>query len=197
MSKLIYIANVSLDGYIEDADGNFDWTTPDDEVFAFITDLVRLSGTYLYGRRMYETMAVWETDPALAAESELRSEFARVWQAADKVVYSTTLRTVSTARTQLERNFDRDAVRDLKASAAGDLTVGGPNLAAHAFRAGLVDECHLFIGPVFLGAGKSSLPRDTRADLELLDERSFGNGAVYVRYRVASGGRDEDGRALS
>jgi dihydrofolate reductase len=186
MAKLIYVSNVSLDGYIEDERGNFDWTAPNDEVFAFITDLVRSSGTYLYGRRMYETMAVWETDPALAAQSELRSDFAHVWQAATKVVYSTTLPEVSTAKTRLERNFDPEAVRDLKASATKDLTVGGPNLAAHAFRAGLVDECQLFIWPVLIGAGKSSLPRDTRADLELLDERRFSNGVVYVRYRVAT-----------
>jgi len=186
MSKLIYIANVSLDGYIEDSHGNFDWTAPSDEVFAFITDLVRSAGTYLYGRRMYETMAVWETDPALAAASELRGDFARIWQAANKVVYSTTLHEVSTAKTRLERDFDPNAIRDLKAAAAEDLTVGGPNLTAHAFRAGLVDECQLFIHPVFLGAGKASLPRDTRADLELLDERRFSNGIVYVRYRVAS-----------
>jgi len=186
MSKLIYIANVSLDGYIEDSHGNFDWTTPDDEVFAFITDLVRSAGTYLYGRRMYETMAVWETDPALAAESELRGDFAGVWQAANKVVYSTTLNDVSTAKTQLERSFDPNAIRDLKAAAAGDLTIGGPNLAAHAFKAGLVDECQFFIHPVFVGTGKPSLPRDMRANLELLDERRLGNGEVYVRYRVAS-----------
>jgi dihydrofolate reductase len=172
MSKLIYIANVSLDGYIEDEHGNFDWTAPSDEVFAFITDLVRSVGTYLYGRRLYETMAVWENDPA--------------WQAANKVVYSTTLNEVSTTQTQLERNFDPDSVRDMKASATSDLTVGGPKLAAHAFNAGLVDECHLFICPVFVGAGKPSLPRDTRADLELLDERRFSNGVVYLRYRVAS-----------
>jgi dihydrofolate reductase len=186
MSKLIYIANVSLDGYIEDSRGSLDWTTPSDEVFAFITDLVRSCGTYLYGRRMYETMAVWETDPAVAAQSELTGEFARVWQGAAKVVYSTTLPEVSTARSRLERTFDPAAVRDLKAAAAGDLTVGGPNLAAHAFRAGLVDECHLLICPVFLGAGKPSLPRDMRADLELLDERRFADGVVSVRYRVAS-----------
>ena len=186
MSKLIYIANVTLDGYIEDSQGRFDWTAPSDDVFAFITDLVRPTGTYLYGRRLYETMAVWETDPALAAQSELMSAFARVWQAANKVVYSTTLHAVSTAKTQLERNFDPDAIRDLKAAAANDLTVGGANLAAHAFRAGLVDECQFLIGPVFVGAGKSALPRDTRADLELLDERRFSNGVVYVRYRVAS-----------
>ena len=186
MSKLIYIANVSLDGFIEDAHGRLDWTTPSDEVFTFVTDLVRPAGAYLYGRRMYETMAVWETDPALAAQSELRSDFARVWKAANKVVYSTTLPDVSTANTRLERNFAPDAIRDMKASATKDLTVGGPALAAHAFRAGLIDECHLLICPVFLGAGKSSLPRDTRADLELVDERRFGSGVVYVRYRVAS-----------
>ena len=186
MSKLIYIANISLDGYIEDSHGNLDWTAPSDEVFAFITELVRASGTYLYGRRMYETMAVWETDPALAAQSELTSDFANIWQAANKIVYSTTLHEASTAKTRLERDFDPDAIRDLKASAAKDLTVGGPNLATHAFAAGLVDECQLLIHPVFLGAGKSSLPRDTRADLELLDESRFGNGVVYVRYRVAS-----------
>jgi dihydrofolate reductase len=184
MGKLVYIANVSLDGYIEDADGNLDWTEPNDEVFAFITDLLRSSDTYLYGRRMYETMAVWETDPAVAAQSELRSDFADVWQAANKVVYSTTLHEPVTARTQLERGFDPDTVRDLKAAAAEDLTVGGPNLAAHAFRAGLVDECQLFIHPVFIGAGKPALPHDMRADLELLDERRFGNGCVFVRYRV-------------
>jgi dihydrofolate reductase len=184
MPKLIYIANVSLDGYIEDAHGSFDFTVPSDDVFACVTNLVRASGTYLYGRRMYETMAVWETDPALAAESELRRDFARLWQAANKVVYSTTLPEVSTARTQLERAFDPDAVRELKASTADDLIVGGPNLAAHAFRAGLVDECALFICPVFLCAGKPALPRDMRADLELLEERRFGNGVVYVRYRV-------------
>ena len=184
MSKLIYIANVSLDGYIEDSHGNFDWTEPSDDYFAFITDLVRSAGTYLYGRRLYEAMAVWETDPAVAARSELTSDFADVWQAANKVVYSTTLHEVSTAKTQLERTFDPNAIRDLKASAAKDLTVGGPNLAAHAFKAGLVDECQLFICPVFVGAGKPSLPRDMRAELELLDERRFSSGVLHLRYRV-------------
>jgi dihydrofolate reductase len=186
MGKLIYIVNVSLDGYIEDSDGNLDWTEPNDEVFAFITDLVRYAGTYLYGRRLYETMAVWETDPALAAQSELTSAFANVWQAANKVVYSTTLQEVSTAKTQLAHNFDPAAIRDMKASAAEDLIVGGANLAAQAFSAGLVDECQLLIHPVLLGTGKPSLPRDTRANLELLDEHRFGNGVLYVRYRVAS-----------
>jgi dihydrofolate reductase len=184
MAKLIYISNVSLDGYIEDEHGSFDWTAPDDEVFAFITDLVRSVGTYLYGRRLYETMAVWETDPALAAQSELMADFANVWQAADKVVYSTTLEAVSTAKTRLERSFDPDSVRDMKASASGDLTIGGPNLAAHAFKAGLVDECQLFIHPVLVGGGKPALPTGVRADLELLDERRFSNGVMYLRYRT-------------
>ncbi len=186
MAELIYIVNASLDSYIEDLHGAFDWTEPSDEVFAFVTDLVRSAGTFLYGRRMYETMAVWETDPAFAAQSELMSDFAHVWQAANKVVYSTTLQAVSTAKTTLQRSFDPDAIRDMKASALNDLTVGGPNLAAHAFRAGLVDECQLLIHPVFLGAGKPALPVDMRTDLELLDQQRFGNGVVYVRYRVAS-----------
>ena len=184
MAKLIYISNVSVDGCIEDEHGSFDWTEPDDEVFAFITDLVRSVGTYLCGRRLYETMAVWETDPALAAQSELLADFANVWQAADKVVYSTTLEAVSTAKTRLERSFAPDSVRDMKASAASDLTVGGANVAAHAFKAGLVDECQLFVHPVLVGAGKPALPSDTRAELELLDERRFSNGVVYLRYRT-------------
>jgi dihydrofolate reductase len=182
--KLTTIMNVSVDGYIEDEYGSFDWTVPDDDVFAFITDLLRSVGTYLYGRRMYETMAVWETDPTLAAQSELRADFATVWQGADKVVYSTTLEAASTAKTRLERSFDPDSVRDMKASATSDLTVGGPNLAAHAFKAGLVDECQLFIYPVLVGRGKPALPRDTRAELELLDERRFSNGVMYLRYRT-------------
>src|SRR6478752_1870 len=158
MAKLIFVANVSLDGYIEDAHGSIEWTAPIDEVFTFITDLVRPVGTYLYGRRMYETMAVWETEPALAAESELRADFANLWQAADKIVYSTTLPVISTANTRLERRFEPDAVRDMKTAAASDLTVGGPTLAAHAFKAGLVDECQLFIHPVLVGGGKPAIP---------------------------------------
>jgi dihydrofolate reductase len=141
MAKLIYVTNVSLDGYIEDAHGSFEWTEPSDEFFTFITDLVRPAGTYLYGRRLYESMAVWETDPTLAAQSELMADFANVWQAADKVVFSTTLDAVSTAKTRLERNFDPASVRDMKASATRDLTVGGAHLAAHALKAGLIDEC--------------------------------------------------------
>lgn len=184
MAKLMYVANVTLDGHIEDADGHFDWTEPTDEYFGFITDLVRPAGTYLYGRRLYETMAVWETDPTLAAQSELRADFAGVWQAADKIVYSTTLRTVATANTRLEPRFDPDAVRDLKASAAGDLTIGGASLAAHAFDAGLVDECHLFVGPVIVGRGKPAFGSAARTELDLLEERRFDNGVVYLRYRT-------------
>ncbi len=186
MAKLIYVANVSLDGYIEDAHGSFEWTAPSDEYFTFITDVVRPVGTYLYGRRMYETMAVWETEPALAAESELRADFANLWQAADKIVYSTTLPVVSTADTRLERRFDPDAVRDMKTAAASDLTVGGPTLAAHAFKAGLVDECQLFIHPVLVGGGKPAFPSDARVQLELLEEHRFGNGVVNLRYRTQS-----------
>jgi dihydrofolate reductase len=186
MAKLIYVTNVSLDGYIEDAHGSFDWTEPSDEFFAFITDLVRPVGAWLYGRRLYETMAVWETDPALAAQSELMADFANVWQTADKVVYSTTLPAVSTANTRLERRFDPDSVRDMKTSAASDFTVGGATLAAHAFNAGLVDECHLFVGPVVVGQGKPAFTSDVRAQLELLEERRFGNGVVYLRYRTLS-----------
>ena len=184
MAKLIYVSNVSLDGYTEDEHGSFDWAAPDDEFFAFITDLIRPVGTYLYGRRMYDTMAPWETDPALAAQSELMADFANVWQAADKVVYSTTLNAVPTAKTRLEHTFDPASVRDMKASATRDLTVGGPHLAAHARKAGLVDECHLFIHPVLVGGGKPALPSHTRADLELLDDRRIGNGVVYLRYRI-------------
>jgi dihydrofolate reductase len=184
MAKLIYVSNVSLDGYIEDEHGSFNWTAPDDELFGFITDLVRPVGTYLYGRRLYEAMALWETDPALAAQSELWAEFANVWQAADKVVYSTTLDTVSTAQTRLERNFDPASVREMKASATSDLTVGGAHLAAQAFKAGLVDECHLFIRPIVLGGGKPALPSDIRAGMELLDDRRLSNSGVYLRYRI-------------
>jgi dihydrofolate reductase len=183
MTKLIYVSNLSLDGYIEDEQGSFDWTATDDELFAFITDLVRPVGTYLYGRRLYETMAFWETDPALAAQSALRADFANVWQAASKVVYSTTLDAVSTAHTRLERHFDPAWVRDTKASAASDLLVGGAHLAAQAFRAGLVDECHLLVRPVIVGGGKPALPSAVRADLELLDDRAL-NGVVYLRYSI-------------
>ena len=184
MAKLIYASNMSLDGWTEDAHGALDWAPPDDDVFASITEVMRSAGTYLYGRRMYETMAVWETDPALAAQSDLRSEFANVWQAADKVVYSTTLAAAPTAKTRLERHFDPGVVHDLKATARSDLLVGGPTLAAQALVAGLVDELQLFVWPVVLGGRKPALSTDTRVDLELLDERRIGNGVVRLRYRL-------------
>lgn len=185
MAKLIYITNVSLDGFIEDEQGDFQWTEPDDGYFSFITDLIRPVGTDLYGRRLYESMAVWETDPTLAAQSELFADFAHVWQAADKVVYSTTLETVTTARTRIERRFDPDAVRALKGEATADLMIGGADLAAQAFAAGLVDEIHLFVCPVLAGAGKPGLPSRVRLDLELLGERRFDNGVVHLGHRVA------------
>ena len=185
MAKLIYVTNVSLDGFIEDEHGNFDWTEPTDEQFAFVTGLIRPVGTYLYGRRLYEAMAVWETDPALGAVSELRADFAHLWQAADKIVYSTTLDAVSTARSRVDRRFDPDAIREMKDTVSRDLMVGGANLAAHAFSAQLIDECHLFVGPAIVGRGKPGLPRDLRIDLELLEERTFDNGVVYLRHRVA------------
>ena len=184
MPKLIYSAITSLDGYIEDGDGKFDWAEPNEEVHTFVNDLERGVGTYLYGRRMYETMAAWETDETLAAESEVMRDFAQMWQGADKIVYSKTLEATSTDRTRIERDFDPDAVRKMKASTGGDLAVGGPNLAAHAFHAGLVDECHLFVAPIVVGAGKQSLPHDIRLDLELLVERRFRNGMVHLRYRA-------------
>lgn len=187
MGKLIYVTNVSLDGYIEDERGAFDWFPLGDEVFAFHTDLLRSVGTLLYGRRLYEAMALWETDTTLGAQSELTADFAKAWQAASKVVYSTTLATVSTADTRLERRFDPAAVRELKAAADRDLTVGGADLAAQAFRAGLVDECRLLILPVLVGGGKPGLPAGIRADLELLDERRFGNGVVHLHYRSRAG----------
>ena len=184
MAKLIYSAIASLDGYIADEDGNFDWAMPDEEVHAFVNDLGRPLGTYLYGRRMYETMVGWETDPTLAGQSPLMRDFAELWQAADKIVYSGTLVAVSTARTRIERDFDPEAVRRMKASVERDVAVGGAELAAHAFRAGLVDECHLFVAPIVVGGGKRSLPDDVRLKLELLGERRFGNGMVYLHYRT-------------
>jgi dihydrofolate reductase len=176
---------MSLDGYIEDEDGNFDWAMPDEQVHGFINDLERSAGTYLYGRRMYETMSAWETDRTLSEQAPY-ADFATIWRSADKIVYSRTLGSVPTSRTRLERAFDPDGVRQLKAAASGDILVGGPELAGHAFRAGLVDECHLFVVPVLVGGGKPSLPDGVHMELELLDERRFGSGIVYLRYRAAS-----------
>ena len=185
MAKLIYSAIASLDGYIADEDGGFDWAVPDEEVHAVINELIRPIGTYLYGRLMYEMMVGWETDPSIAEQFPLMRDFAEIWQAADKVVYSGTLEAVSTSKTRLERDFDPETVRRLKASAGRDLTVSGPDLATHAFRAGLVDECHLFLAPVVVGGGKRALPEGVRVGLELLDERRLGSETVYLRYRTA------------
>jgi dihydrofolate reductase len=184
MAKLIYTAITSLDGYIEDDTGRFDWAEPDAEVHSFVNDLERPVGTHLYGRRMYETMAVWQTvgdEPGLPAAE---ADFAEVWRALDKVVYSRTLDAVSTPRTRLEREFDPEAVRRMKETADRDISVSGPGLAQHAFRAGLVDETHLFVFPVVVGGGKPGLPRDVRVDLELLDERRFDNGVVHMHHRT-------------
>lgn len=184
MGKVIYATNMSLDGYIEDASGSFDWSTPTEDVHQFFNDLLRGIGTHLLGRRMYETMAVWETDPSLAQESALMADFAAVWRDADKIVHSTTLAEPSTTRTRISRSFDPDEVRSLKQASSTDLLVSGPGLAAHALRAGVVDELHLVIAPVALGSGKPAFPGDLRLDLELLDQHRFGSGAVHVAYRV-------------
>jgi dihydrofolate reductase len=184
MTKLIYSAITSLDGYTADEEGNFDWAAPDEEVHTFVNDLERPVGTYLYGRRMYEVMAPWETDPTLADQSRVMREFAELWQAADKVVYSKTLEAVSSARTRIERDFDPEAVRQLKTQAERDITVGGSDLAAQAIKSGLVDEFHLFVTPIVVGGGLQSLPNNVRVKLELLDERRFGNGVVYLCYRT-------------
>jgi dihydrofolate reductase len=185
MGKLIYTALGSLDGYFEDADGRFDWAEPDEEVHAFVNDLERPIGTYLYGRRTYETMVFWETVGIEADEPAVFRDYAGIWRAAEKIVYSRALQTVSSARTRIEREFDLDAIRRLKRSSAADITVGGAELAGHAIGAGLVDECHLFLCPIVVGGGKRALPDDIRAQLELLDERRFRNGVVHLHYRVS------------
>jgi dihydrofolate reductase len=169
---------------VADEEGRFDWAAPDEEVHAFVNELERPIGTYLYGRRMYDVMAVWERWPR-EGDSPVTSDFASLWQAADKVVYSTTLDAVSTRRTRLEHSFEPPAVRELKASAERDISVGGPTLAASALRAGLVDELHLFVTPVVVGGGTAALPDDIHLALELLDERRFAGGVVHLHYRVA------------
>jgi dihydrofolate reductase len=188
MAKLIYASNMSLDGFTEDERGAFDWAPPDDEVFAFITKFMRSAGTYLYGRRMYETLAEWETDSSLATQSDLMADYASAWQAANKIVYSSTLTATSTANTRLDRHFDPEAVLNLKAAASTDLLVGGPNLAAQALVAGLVDELvdelALFVWPVILSGRNPALPTNPHVDLELIDEHRFSSGVVHLRYRL-------------
>jgi dihydrofolate reductase len=186
MAKLIYAMLASLDGYTADEAGNFDWAMPDEEVHTFINDLERPVGTYLYGRKMYETMAVWEMPDAIPDRTPAILDFARIWQAADKIGYSKSLETVSTRKTRLEREFDPQAVRELKAQLPHDVAVGGPTLAAHAIRAGLVDEYQLFVAPVIIGGGKPFLPSNVRVRLELLGVRRFDNGMVHLRYRTGT-----------
>jgi dihydrofolate reductase len=184
MAKLIYSAITSLDGYVADEGGNFDWAAPDEEVHRFVNDLERPVGTYLYGRRMYEVMVYWETAHTLADQSPFIRDFAEIWQAADKIVYSRTLETAASARTRIERGFDPETVRQLKASTGRDISVGGPDLAAQAIEAGLVDELQLLVAPVVVGGGKQALPDKLRLKLELLEERRFGSGVVYLNYRT-------------
>ena len=184
-AKLIYSAITSLDGYVADVNGNFDWAAPDEELHTFVNDLERPVGTYLYGRRMYEVMVYWEAEPP-ADQPQFVRDFAEIWRSADKIVYSKTLQTVSSARTRIERDFDPESVRQMKATAGRDLTVGGPDLADQAIRAGLVDEFQLFVAPVVIGGGKQSLRNDVRLGLELVDERRFASGVVHLRYRIST-----------
>jgi dihydrofolate reductase len=190
MAKLIYSTITSLDGYVADEDGKFDWAEPDEEVHTFINDLYRPVGTFLFGRRMYEVLVAWETLELDDQPSYIQG-FAEIWRAADKVVYSKTLETASSARTRIERDFDPEEVGELKATAERDLSVGGPELAAQAIRAGLVGEIHLVVAPVVVGGGNQALPDKVRLDLELLDERRFDNGMVHLRYRTADLEEDE------
>lgn len=184
MAKLIYTAITSLDGYVADTEGNFDWSEPDEEVHAFVNELERPVGTYLLGRRMYDVLVVWE---AMNTKDEPRviQDFAEIWRAKDKIVYSKTLKSVSSARTRIERKFDAESIRELKARADRDISVGGPNLAAQAIKAGLVDEYQLFLSPVVIGGGNPMLPSNVRVDLELVGERRFANGVIYLNYRAA------------
>jgi dihydrofolate reductase len=186
MAKLIYVAITSLDGYVADKTGNFDWAAPDAEVHTFVNDLTRPIGTHLYGRRMYEVVVAWESDDILVGQPQLMHDFATIWRAAEKIVYSRSLESVSSARTRIERDFDPDAIRRLKETAEDDISVAGPELAAEALRAGLVDEIHLFLNPIVIGAGNPALQDDVRLPLELLDERRFSSGVVYLRYRTAA-----------
>lgn len=185
MGKLIYTGITSLDGYLADRDGNFDWAEPDDEVFGYINDHERDAGTYLYGRKMYEMMIAWETLDSEPGQTELMIDFARIWQSADKIVYSSTLTDVSTARTKIERSFDPDRIEELKRETDRDILIGGPTLAAHAVRAGLVDEYEQFVVPIIIGGGLPYLPRDVRIGLDLTLLHRFGSGTVHLRYRAA------------
>ena len=186
MAKLIYSAIASADGYVEDTAGSFDWAAPDEELHRFVNDLERPVGCYLYGRRMYETMLYWETAHLMPGQPSSVRDFTGIWQAAEKIVFSKTLPSVSSARTRIERNFDPGMVRHLKSAAGHDMTVGGADLAGQAIMAGLVDELQLFLVPAVVGGGKPALPRGIRSDLELLDTQRFASGTVYLRYRPKS-----------
>ena len=186
MAKLIYAAIASLDGYVEDEQGRFDWAAPDEEVHAFVNELERPIGTYLYGRRMYETMVYWETVSTEADEPAVIWDYAGIWRAAEKIVYSRSLSKVSSARTRIEREFVLTAIQDLKETSDTDIAIGGPELAGQAIAAGLVDECHLFLNPILVGGGKRALPDQVHARLQLLDERRFGNGVVHLHYRMSA-----------
>jgi len=185
MAKLIYSALTSLDLYVADRNGNFDWAAPEADVHTFVNDLLRPVGTHLYGRRMYEVLVAWESPDIEIGEPPLIADFASIWRGADKIVYSRSLESVSSARTRIEREFDPEAIREMKATADRDISIGGPDLAAQALRAGLVDEVHLFLNPIVVGGGNAALPDDIRVPLELLDEHRFANGVVYLGYRVA------------
>ncbi|MEO5973790.1 MAG: dihydrofolate reductase family protein [Ilumatobacteraceae bacterium] len=184
MANLIYLMHTSLDGYVEDADGSFDWSAPDEEVHSFVNELARTIGTYLFGRRMYETMVYWETAHTIPDQPQFALDFARDWKEADKIVYSKTLESVSSARTRIERSFDPQAVRVLKANATRDLAIEGPDLAGQAIKAGLVDEIHQIVIPVIVGGGKQFFPDGAKLKLDLVDERRFDSGFVYLRYRT-------------
>jgi dihydrofolate reductase len=186
MAKLIYSAIASLDGYVADEQGNFGWAQPDEEVHAFVNDLERAIGTHLLGRRMYEVMKVWESDEILEGQPEVMRDYAEIWRAAEKIVFSRTLDEVETSRTRLERTFEPEAIRALKEAEERDISIGGPELAAQALEAGLVDELQLILVPVAVGGGKSALPVQNRLTLNLLDQHSFTNGTVYLHYRVDS-----------
>jgi dihydrofolate reductase len=183
-ARLVYSAITSLDGYVADENGKFDWSTPDDEVHAFVNELERPIGTYLYGRRMYEVMAAWESDDTVRDGPDSVRDYAAIWRAADKVVYSRTLDTVSSSRTRIERDFEPGAVRQLRAESTSDISIGGPELAGQALAEGLIDELHLFVSPVVVGGGNRALPEGVRVQLELASERRFANGVVHLHYRV-------------
>jgi dihydrofolate reductase len=187
MAKLIYSALTSLDGYVADETGNFDWAAPDEEVHTFVNDLMRPIGTHLYGRRMYDVLVAWESDDMLDGQPPYMHDFAQMWRAADKIVYSRSLETVSSERTRIERDFDPEAIRQLKATVEHDIVVGGPDLAAQALRAGLVDEIQLLLNPIIVGGGNPALPDDVRLRLELRDEHRFAKGVVYLGYRIVGG----------